>query len=79
MLTGSRSAPAGLVQHGRAEDFIDAGLISLPLGFKPRKDVGVNSECERLFNRAIEFPNYRATLDKTPAAQKVVPITSAML
>ena len=60
MLTGSRSAPAGLVQHSRAEDLIDAGLISLPLGFKPRKDIGINSECQRLFNRAIEFPNYRA-------------------
>ncbi len=59
-VTRSGSASAGLFHHGGAQDFINAGLISLSLGFKPCKDVSINSECERLLDGAIEFANYRA-------------------
>ena len=59
MRTGSRPAPARLVHHGSAQDLVDAGLISLSLGFEPREDVCINSERERLFYRTIEFSNYR--------------------
>jgi hypothetical protein len=57
-----RLGASGPVQHRRAEDFIDAGLISLPLGFKPRKDISINPECERLFDRTIKFANHRTVL-----------------
>jgi hypothetical protein len=46
------------MHHGGAQDFIYAGLISLSLGFEPRKNVGINPESEWLFDGAIEFSHY---------------------
>jgi hypothetical protein len=60
VVTVSGSAPAHSVHHGRAQDFIYAGLIAFSLRFEPRKDVSINSECERLFDGAIELSHYRA-------------------
>jgi len=51
---------ACLLHHGRAQDFIYAGLISLSMRLEPCKDIGINSECERLLDGAIKLSHHRA-------------------
>ena len=46
---------AVLIHHGGAQDFIDAGLISLPLGLEPGKDISIHSERERLLDGTVEL------------------------
>jgi hypothetical protein len=74
---GLRSAPAGMVQHGRAEDSVDAGLISLSLGFKPRKDIGIDPERERLLDGTIKLAGHRTV--PVPHFRKIGQVNVARL